>query len=71
MRPLHDRMPAVLPPSEYDAWLDPARQVPKTIEGLLLLPHAMDDFVAEPVSTIVNSPKNDVPGCVEVVRELF
>jgi putative SOS response-associated peptidase YedK len=71
MRPLHDRMPAVLPPSEYDAWLDPARQDPKTVEGLLLLPHAMDDFVAEPVSTIVNSPKNDVPACVEVVRELL
>jgi hypothetical protein len=31
----------------------------------------MDDFVAEPVSTIVNSPKNDAPACVEVVRELL
>jgi hypothetical protein len=31
----------------------------------------MTDFVAEPVSTIVNSPRNDVPACVEVVGGLF
>ena len=71
MQPLHDRMPAVLPASEYDAWLDPAQRDPKTVEGLLLLPNSMEGFVAEPVSTIVNSPKNDVPACVQVVQELF
>ena len=45
-------MPAILPPSEYDAWLDPGRRDPQSVEGLLLLPSTMEDFVAEPVSTI-------------------
>ena len=61
-------MPAVPPASEYDAWLDPVQRDPKTIEGPLLLPNSMEGFVAEPVSTIVNSPRNDVPECVELVR---
>jgi putative SOS response-associated peptidase YedK len=62
-------MPAVLPPSEYDAWLDTKQRDPKTVEGLLLLPNSMENFVAEPVSAIVNSPKNDVPEYVEAVRQ--
>ncbi len=32
---LHDRMPLILPPDEWDAWLDPGNRSPDTIAPLL------------------------------------
>jgi len=67
MRPIHDRMPVILAPDAWGVWLDPATQDP---EGLrtLLTPCAEDLLVAEPVSTYVNSPRNDDPRCREPLR---
>jgi putative SOS response-associated peptidase YedK len=67
---VHDRMPAILDPVDYDLWLDPAVQDKSRLLGLLR-PYTGDELVAEPVSTRVNSVKNDDPGCIEIVRELF
>ncbi len=60
---IHDRMPVILGPSEYDAWLDPEVEGGDDLDGLL------DAFPADrmtiyPVSTLVNSPRNDVPECI-------
>ena len=52
---LHDRMPMILDPRDYDAWLDPAR--PGARE--LLRPCPAEWLEAVPVSTRVNSPAND------------
>lgn len=76
MQPLHERMPVILPEYEYGAWLDPTRRASTTFDGLTLLPDGMEDFVAEPVSTLVNSPKNEVPDCIRTIeigraRDLF
>ena len=62
VRPLHDRMPVILAPDDYPAWLgeDPAREVAE-----LLQPYPSDAMRAYPMSTVVNSPKNDTPECVE------
>lgn len=66
MSSIHDRMPVILTPDAYDAWLDPHNQDAEALTGLLR-PYADDDLTAVPVSTIVNNPRNDVPGCVEPV----
>ena len=64
MRPLHDRMPVILPREEYASWLDP-RPDRGDVLRKLLRPYPPEDMTAYPVSTIVNNPRNDVPQCVE------
>jgi putative SOS response-associated peptidase YedK len=68
VRPLHDRMPVILPPEAYTAWLDPAQR--KTEElAKLLAPFSSAELEAYPVSTLVNSATNEEPGCVEPKKE--
>jgi putative SOS response-associated peptidase YedK len=64
MRPLHDRMPVILPPAEYSLWLDPSTQEAARLQTLLR-PYAGDEMVAYPVSTRVNNPASDNPDCIE------
>ena len=59
---VHDRMPIVLDPSAYAAWLDPSLDVDGA-RALLALPPAAG-WRAEPVSTRVNSAANDDPTCI-------
>jgi putative SOS response-associated peptidase YedK len=66
MKPIHDRMPVILPPEAYTEWLDPAEKQPDQVNGLLV-PYPADRMQAHPVSTVVNSPANDVPECIEPV----
>lgn len=60
--PIHDRMPVVLDPGAYAAWLDPALDAAGA-RGLLDTP-PVGDWVAEAVSTKVNNANNDDPGCI-------
>lgn len=66
LEPIHDRMPVILSPDEYDFWLDPEFADKKKLEEMLL-PYPDNDLEAYPVSTVVNNPKNDVEKCVERV----
>jgi putative SOS response-associated peptidase YedK len=59
---IHDRMPVILSPTDYDRWLDPSIQEPAVLQPLLR-PYSADEMTAYPVSTLVNSPANDTPGC--------
>jgi len=70
MRPIHNRMPVILPAGDYDGWLDPARKTPEQISPLLK-PYAGGDLMAEPVGTYVNSPAHDDPKCIEPEPDLF
>lgn len=63
MQPIHNRMPVILDPADYDLWLDPARQDPQDVLPLLRQFPA-DQMQAVPVSTLVNSPRNESPQCV-------
>ncbi|MBF2066291.1 MAG: SOS response-associated peptidase [Calothrix sp. C42_A2020_038] len=63
MAPVHDRMPVILKPEDYDLWLDPQVQDPKMLQPLLQ-PFPTEAMTSHPVSTIVNSPRNDTPECV-------
>ena len=62
MKPIHDRMPAILPMDEIDAWLDTA--TPLDHAKNLLRPCDPREMHAFPVSRRVNSPANDDPGCL-------
>jgi len=68
IRPLHDRMPVILEPKDFDLWLDPAMEDRDRLQPLLVPadPGAMETF---PVSRAVNSPANDAPGCIEPLVE--
>ncbi|MGP0629230.1 SOS response-associated peptidase [Nitrospina sp. 32_T5] len=58
---LHHRMPVILNPDNYGVWLD-ASTPPQTLKNLLR-PLADDTLGFHPVTTLVNSPKNDVADC--------
>jgi putative SOS response-associated peptidase YedK len=64
VRPVHDRMPVILAPADYERWLDPAVQKPDVLQPLLR-PYPAVELVAYPVSTWVNDPKHDDPRCEE------
>lgn len=67
---LHDRMPVILPedPDIQEAWLDPENENLANLKSLIRSPvHAVVEIY--PVSTNVNSPKNDSPQCIERVTE--
>jgi len=59
---VHDRMPAILRPEDYDPWLDPGITDPTRIADLLA-PFDARLMKKYPVSMRVNSVKNDDPEC--------
>ncbi|MCA9236327.1 MAG: SOS response-associated peptidase [Planctomycetales bacterium] len=70
LAPLHDRMPVILAPGDYDLWLDGA------VENADDLRHLFDPLPAgelaiDPVDPRVNKVANDDPQCVTVQRSLF
>ncbi|MEZ5180653.1 MAG: SOS response-associated peptidase [Acidimicrobiales bacterium] len=58
MATIHDRMPVILPPSAWDAWLDPANDDLEAL-GKLLVPAPEGLLLLRPVSTEVNNVRND------------
>jgi putative SOS response-associated peptidase YedK len=64
MAGIHDRMPVILAPKDYDLWLDPEFQGREKLLSLLV-PCPADEMAAYPVSTLVNSPRNESPACIE------
>lgn len=63
-RVVHDRMPVILPPEAWEPWLDPEPREAMARRALLR-PFPADAMAARPVSTAVNSPKNDSPSCLD------
>jgi putative SOS response-associated peptidase YedK len=61
-------MPVIVPAEEYGLWLDPAVQKPSDLEPVLQ-PFPPEELTAYAVSPIVNSPRHDVPACVERVED--
>jgi putative SOS response-associated peptidase YedK len=64
IREIHPRMPVILQDTAIDEWLD----LESSPERLLdLLGPLEEGITAYPVSTLVNSPGNDLPECIEAV----
>jgi putative SOS response-associated peptidase YedK len=65
---LHDRMPVILPQRHHDEWLGSSAVDGDRLDHLLQ-PHPPAGMEAYPVSTRVNSPRNDDPECVRRIDQ--
>jgi putative SOS response-associated peptidase YedK len=61
---VHHRMPVILPPEDYELWLDPDFEEKEALTSLLR-PYPSGGMEAYPVSRRVNSPSNNAPDCIE------
>ncbi len=61
MRPIHDRMPVIIAPDDYDTWLDP--RTTAAAAQALVRPYE-GPMEAWPVSTRVNSPRANDAECI-------
>jgi putative SOS response-associated peptidase YedK len=59
-RKVHDRMPVILDPPDYDAWLDPANQD----VAYMLDQIPADRMTVRPVSTFVNNARHGGAECI-------
>lgn len=64
---IHNRMPVIVPATEYAAWLDPSLHDVERLQSFLR-PYTADEMVAHPVSTWVNNPVHDSPDCATPLR---
>ncbi|MCB9420256.1 MAG: SOS response-associated peptidase [Ardenticatenaceae bacterium] len=63
MASIHNRMPVIIEPADYDLWLYPGD---RPEDGLhLLRPYPARKMAAYPVNTHVNSPRNDDARCIQ------
>ena len=63
VRPVHDRMPVVLPdPELWRVWLDPSLDGEAVREFLVPVPS--EQVVVRPANPLVNSARNEGPGCL-------
>ena len=67
MRPIHNRMPVILKPENYDQWLDPKNEDTEAL-AKLLAPYPETEMAAHAVSPLVNNPQFDDPQCIEPVK---
>lgn len=63
MAPIHDRMPVILEPGSWSAWLDPETDM--SVVEALMVPAPAGVLEAFPVSTRVNKVTNDGPELLE------
>ncbi len=61
---IHDRMPMIIDPSKWSDWLDPANGDVSDLRSLLA-PAAVSGLLTYPVSTAVNSVRNNGPQLIE------
>ncbi len=66
MQSIHNRMPVILPPSAYAQWLQPGEADTAALLPLLA-PYPAGEMLAYPVSTLVNSPANELADCIKPV----
>jgi len=66
MSRIHDRMPAILDDAKAKAWLARGTVTPEQVRELTAS-HAAEDMEAVPISSLVNSPRNDGPELLERV----
>lgn len=63
VRPIHDRMPVILPEGAEDRWLDPGEGSRERLRALLT-PYSAGEMAAFDVNPIVNSAGHDAPDCI-------
>ena len=66
LKPLHDRMPVILAPNDYEVWLDRQTTEPAKL-AYLFEPFPVDELTAYPVNPVVNNARNETPECIQPV----
>ncbi len=64
LRPIHARMPVIVPPAKHRLWLDEGASDQRGLQEILK-PLPDEELEAYPVSTTVNSPGNDGPELIQ------
>ena len=67
LAPIHNRMPVILDPTDYELWLDPDQQAADGVKPLLR-PYPSDLMTVYSISLRVNNPNNDDSRCLEPWR---
>lgn len=62
VRPLHDRMPVILASADWDHWLDRGFGDVEALQQMLR--PSRERLAEHPVSSLVNSVRNNLPECV-------
>jgi len=65
---VHDRMPVIIHRKDEQDWLDRNNTNMNQLTSLLS-PYPVEEMKAYPVSAIVGNVKNDLPECIEEVRQ--
>ncbi len=68
MEPIHNRMPVILHPDDYEEWLGSGQDdPPPVLDSLqhLLRPFPTEQMQTTPISTLVNNPRNENAECIE------
>lgn len=68
LKPIHGRMPVILTPEAFEAWLD-TRNVDAETAAQLLTPAADEVLEAYPISTAVNRVANDDASLIAPISE--
>ncbi len=66
VKPLHDRMPAIVPPDHIEKWLDSSLVIDLAMS--ILAPYPESEMESYPVHPSVNSPRFDSASCIEPWR---
>lgn len=64
---IHDRMPVIIHPAEFERWLMTDERFFPSVQDLLV-PAPEGTLRPIEVSTLVNNPRNDSPGCIAPVN---
>lgn len=67
VQPVHDRMPVILHPDDYDAWLDPDLQAPERLASMLR-PFPAEAMTSVSISPRINDVAHDDPACLTEVE---
>ena len=68
-RPIHERMPVILPQADWPLWLGEAEASPDQLLALLR-PYPAERMRAYPIGPAVGNVKNDAPGLLDPVADL-
>ena len=64
LRPIHDRMPVIVEPADFDRWLSPEGVTQDALAGILR-PSPAETLAARPVGPAVNNAQNEGASCLE------
>jgi putative SOS response-associated peptidase YedK len=67
MQPIHERMPVIMPPAHYQAWLD--KHADSDTVFALLENEAYMQMRATPVGDWVNNPRHDDEQCLSTIHD--